>query len=124
MLLLFTLTEGKHYSHLIRWLCFPIFYYQQLKVKKGKVNKNERYGVKMISISELTGEAYDDENMVHFKNYVQSAHYVAWGARLIDLYVTSDMKFVYVFSKEDHQRLKYKWINKNNEYHAQKNSGD
>ena len=72
MLLLFTLTEGKHYSHLIKWLCFPIFYYQQLKVKKGKVNKNERYGVKMISISELTGEAYDDENMVHFKNYVQS----------------------------------------------------
>ena len=78
----------------------------------------------MISISELTGEAYDDENMVYFKNYVQSAHYVAWGARLTDLYVASDMKFVFVFSKEDHQRLKHKWINKNNEYHAQKNSGD
>ena len=60
----------------------------------------------MISISELTGEAYDDENMVHFKNYVQSAHYVAWGARLIDLYVTSDMKFVYVsFYLQDSQLL-------------------
>lgn len=70
----------------------------------------------MISISELTGKPYDDEDMVHFKNYVQSAHYVAWGARLIDLYVTSDMKFVYVFSKEDHQKYKMRWGQKDNKF--------
>ena len=51
----------------------------------------------MLQVSELTGKTYDDEEMVHFKNYVQSAHYVAWGAKLVDLYVSSDMKFVYVF---------------------------
>ena len=70
----------------------------------------------MIQISELTGEAYDDEKMVYFKNYVQSAHYVAWGARLTDLYVASDMKFVFVFSKEDHQKYKMRWGQKNNNF--------
>lgn len=70
----------------------------------------------MRQVSELTGEVYYDEDVVYFKNYVQSAHYVAWGAKLLDLYVLSDMKFVYVFSKEDHNKYKMRWGKKNNNF--------
>lgn len=77
----------------------------------------------MIQISEVTGKRYNDEEMVFFRNYVQAAYYISWGVELVDLFVDSSMKLVFVFSKEDHERLKRKWINKNNTYHAQKNSG-
>jgi hypothetical protein len=73
----------------------------------------------MYQVSELTGQVYDDDDMVHFRNYVQSAYYVAWGAKLVDLYVSSDMKFVYIFSKEDHNRYKMRWGQKNNNYRTQ-----
>lgn len=73
----------------------------------------------MVQVSEVTGKIYNDEEMVYFKNYVQSAHYVAWGAKLVDLYVTSDMKFVYVFSKEDHNKYKMRWGKKNTNFQTQ-----
>lgn len=78
----------------------------------------------MYQVSDVTGKTYNDEDMVFFRNYVQAAYYISWGVELVDLFVDSSMKLVFVFSKEDHERLKHKWINKNNAYHAQKNSGD
>lgn len=59
--------------------------------------------------SEITGEWYQTEDAVHFRNHYQAAHYRAWGAKLIDLFVDSQYKWVYVFDREDHNRLKMRW---------------
>ena len=63
----------------------------------------------MKSKSELTGAYYEDEEHVFFRNYVQAAHYLSWGATLVDLFTDSDTKLVFVFSKETHNLLKDKW---------------
>lgn len=66
---------------------------------------------KMIQTSKLTGKYYNDSDCVFFRNPFQSAAYYLWGAALIDLIPSEDFKFVFVFSKSDHQRLKMKWKN-------------
>lgn len=64
----------------------------------------------MLQISELNGEKYDDSDCVFFRNPTQAAHYLFWGAKLVDLFVGGDMKIVYVFLKKTHNKLKYRWI--------------
>lgn len=66
--------------------------------------------------SEVTGRRYLPEDCVYFKNAKQSASYIAWGAELVDLMVTEDKDrdgktLVFVFSKEDHNKYKSKWMN-------------
>lgn len=63
----------------------------------------------MYVISELTGEHYESRDMVHFLNPTQSARYLEWGAKLYDIQVSSDHRMIFVFSKEDHMRLRDKW---------------
>lgn len=77
----------------------------------------------MISISELTGEYYQDEDCVFFRNPVQSAFYYFNSAKLIDLFVDGHMKFVYVFSKKDHDRLKMSWKHSNVARDRDENNG-
>ena len=67
----------------------------------------------MTTISETTGKIYVDEDCYYFKNPLQSAYYMTHGAELQDIFVGGDMKFVYVFTKADHQRLKMEWRNSN-----------
>lgn len=67
----------------------------------------------MKSISELTGELYEDEETVFFRNYIQAAHYYSWGCKLVDLFVDSQMKWVFVFKKEDHLKYRDRWNDKN-----------
>lgn len=67
----------------------------------------------MKSISELTGEMYENEDVVYFRNYVQSAYYRTWGCELVDLFVDGQMKWVYVFWKKDHLRCRDRWNDKN-----------
>jgi hypothetical protein len=67
----------------------------------------------MKSISEITGKFYEDEDCCFFRNYVQAAHYYAWGCELVDLFVDDNMKWVYVFKKEDHRKYFDRWINQN-----------
>lgn len=77
-------------------------------MKKGELKK-------MKSISDLTGEMYENEDVVFFRNHVQAAHYYAWGCKLVDQFVDSNMKWVFVFWKKDHAWAKLKWIdNKDN----------
>ena len=64
----------------------------------------------MITVSDVTGERYEPENSVYFKNAKQSASYVLWGAKLLDVFPTSDKVFVFVFSNSDHEKFKIKWI--------------
>ena len=69
-------------------------------------------GVKnMRSISSITNLPYENEDCVFFRNTLQSAFYVFQGAKLVDLFVDNNMRFVFVFSKEDHHRLKLLWAN-------------
>ena len=63
----------------------------------------------MYCQSSLTGESYFTEDMVHFLNCAQSARYLEWGAKLWDLQVNPEHKLIFVFSKEDHARLKERW---------------
>lgn len=63
----------------------------------------------MYCVSKITGEVYDSNDMVHFLNCAQSARYLEWGAKLWDLDVNLEHKLIFVFSKQDHARLKERW---------------
>lgn len=65
----------------------------------------------MRSISNLDGTWYENEDCVFFRNTLQSAFYCFKGAKLVDLFVDDNMRFVFVFTKEDHNRLKMLWKN-------------
>lgn len=54
----------------------------------------------MLTISKLTGNAYEPARMVHIINPTQSAMYCANGAELVDLYVGRDYKWVFVFDRD------------------------
>lgn len=67
----------------------------------------------MKTYSETTGNSYEDEECVFFRNTLQSAFYVFHGAKLVDIFVDSKMRFVFVFNKKDHEKLKILWNNEN-----------
>ena len=62
----------------------------------------------MIVRSELTNQLYDEDDCVFFRNPLQSAFYRENGANLIDIF-TRDGKWVWVFSRKDHNLLRSKW---------------
>ena len=64
----------------------------------------------MKMISELSGKIYEAEDCCFFRNPIQSAHYYNWGCELVDHFVDSQMKWVWVFWKKDHAWAKLKWI--------------
>lgn len=77
----------------------------------------------MKSCSSITGEWYEDEDMVFFRNTLQSAFYVAHSASLKDIFVDDNMHFVFVFTKKDHDKLKRLWKNSNIERGKAKGHG-
>lgn len=62
-----------------------------------------------MSVSEITGERYFDEDCVFFRNPKQSCWYMLNGAKLVDLVATDGLQFVWVFDKESHMRLRDEW---------------
>ena len=64
--------------------------------------------------SETTQRTYDDSEMFFFRNIQQSIAYIDWGAKVYDVFIDSQKKLVFCFSKEDHNRLKTKWGTKDN----------
>ena len=77
----------------------------------------------MRTLSETTGKYYEDEDCVFFRNTLQSAFYVFHGAKLVDMFVDDKMRFVFVFTKADHERLKMMWKNSNIEKEKVSNNG-
>ena len=75
----------------------------------------------MQTVSNITGIRYEDEEHVFFRNTLQSAFYVFHGAALVDIFVDDKMRFVFVFSKVDHDRLKLLWKNSSIEKEKVKN---
>lgn len=66
----------------------------------------------MLCLSNITNTYYNDEDCVFFRNPIQSAFYVFRQAELQDLFVDDNLRFVFVFSKKDHSRLKLEWKNR------------
>ena len=66
--------------------------------------------------SDTTQKYYEVEDAVHYKNVVQSAWMMTHpDCELLDIFVESDGKFVFVFSKEQHKRWIKEWIKRSNE---------
>jgi hypothetical protein len=68
----------------------------------------------MRVFSEITQKSYDDSDMVFFRNIQQSIAYIDLGAKVYDVFVDSQKKLVFCFSKEDHDRFKSVWGTKEN----------
>ena len=66
----------------------------------------------MKVVSEVTGIEYEAEDCVFFRNYIQAAHYISWGAKLVDMFTDNQIKLVFVFTKDTHNKLKARWGNK------------
>lgn len=60
--------------------------------------------------SDISGLEYYDEDCVFYRNYIQAAYMIEWGAKLIDLFTDSKHKLVFVFTKEDHKRYIDRWM--------------
>jgi hypothetical protein len=61
------------------------------------------------TISDYSGKEYESDDCFCFGNAKQSAAYKLWGAELIDLIVTEEMRWVLVFKKSDHFRFRERW---------------
>ena len=59
----------------------------------------------MMQISDVTGRRYEAEDCVFFRNYIQSAFYIAHGCELVDIFTDSKMKLVFVFWKKEHNNM-------------------
>lgn len=63
-------------------------------------------GRKMVST--ITGKYYDESKAVPFSNLKQAYAYMERGVIPIDVFA-GNKKIVFVFSREDHDRLKMVW---------------
>lgn len=60
--------------------------------------------------SKVTGKSYSETQVVYFGNLFQSMKYMQHGAVPVDIIVSKD-KFIFVFRKEDHVKLRDAWKN-------------
>ena len=63
----------------------------------------------MKTTSEITGIYYEDEMCVFYRNYIQAAYYIEWGAKLVDIFTDSNHKLVFVFYRSDHEKYIERW---------------
>lgn len=71
--------------------------------------------MKEKSISDATGLVYDISEMIRIVNSKQAAAYMLHGAKLYDIYATSDYNtgepiLVYLFSKSETKELYDLWL--------------
>lgn len=64
----------------------------------------------MISVSELTGKVYREEECVYFRNIHQCAFYVAHNVLPIDMFTDSENKLVMVFERKQHNETIKLWM--------------
>lgn len=64
----------------------------------------------MISVSELTGKTYVDEDVVYFRNLHQCAFYVQHHCLPIEMFTDSSGKLVMVFDRKQHNELIKLWM--------------
>ena len=64
----------------------------------------------MISQSELTGELYQDEDVVFFRNLCQCAFYIKNHCLPIGIFTDGQDKLVMVFDRQEHNKIIKMWI--------------
>lgn len=64
----------------------------------------------MIDYSNITDKPYEIEKCVFFRNLTQSAFYVHHNCKIVDVFTDSNMKLVFVFTKEDHKKILPLWM--------------
>lgn len=75
----------------------------------------------MISISELTGKPYVNEDHVFFRNLYQCCFYIKHHCMPVDLFCDGNNKLVMVFPKYKHKELIKLWMaNKEDKVEEQK----
>lgn len=64
----------------------------------------------MKSISDVTGIAYENEDVVFFRNLYQSSFYVSHNATIVDVFTDSKGMLVFVFWRNQHENLIKLWL--------------
>ena len=64
----------------------------------------------MKSISDVTGIVYENEDVVFFCNFYQSSFYIANNATIVDIFADSKGMLVFVFYREEHDKLLKLWL--------------
>ena len=64
----------------------------------------------MKTISDVTGICYENEDVVFFRNLYQSSFYVAHNATIVDVFTDSNKKLVFVFWRDQHDKLIKLWL--------------
>ena len=64
----------------------------------------------MKTISYVTGITYENEDVVFFRNLYQSTFYVDHNATIVDIFTDSNKKLVFVFWRDQHDKLIKLWL--------------
>lgn len=64
----------------------------------------------MKTISDVTGIAYENEDVVFFRNLYQSTFYIDHNATIVDVFTDSNKKLVFVFYRDQHEKLIKLWL--------------
>lgn len=69
----------------------------------------------MREISDVTGIAYELEDVVFFRNLYQSSFYINHNATIVDVFTDSNGKLVFVFYRDQHDKLIKLWLDNKKE---------
>lgn len=69
----------------------------------------------MREISDVTGITYELEDVVFFRNLYQSSFYIDNNATIVDVFTDSNGKLVFVFYREQHEKLIKLWLDNKKE---------
>lgn len=64
----------------------------------------------MRAISDVTGISYEVEDVVFFRNLYQSTFYIDHNATIVDVFTDSNKKLVFVFWRDQHEKLIKLWL--------------
>ena len=64
----------------------------------------------MKTISDVTGISYEIEDVVLFRNLYQSTFYIDNNATIVDVFTDSNKKLVFVFWRDQHEKLIKLWL--------------
>lgn len=64
----------------------------------------------MKTVSDVTGITYENEDVVFFRNLYQSSFYVANNATIVDVFTDSKGMLVFVFYRNQHEKLIKLWL--------------
>lgn len=69
----------------------------------------------MREISDVTGITYELEDVVFFRNLYQSSFYIDHNATIVDVFTDSNGKLVFVFYRDQHEKLIKLWLDNKKE---------